>query len=81
MKVRARIGEIAGCGGPFRDSNGRWIKDYSKKKIGTYDSLYTEMWGLYLDLNLAWRKIFSYIIVKSDSKILIEITSYNFKLN
>ncbi|MCI88500.1 ribonuclease H protein, partial [Trifolium medium] len=24
-------GEIAGCGGLFRDSDGRWIKGYTKK--------------------------------------------------
>ncbi|GAU24368.1 hypothetical protein TSUD_390770 [Trifolium subterraneum] len=73
-------GEVAGCGGLFRDSDGRWIKGYTKK-IGTCDALHVEMWGLYLGLDMAWREHFSHLIVESDSKILIDMISDNFKFN
>ncbi|AES67251.1 hypothetical protein MTR_2g088480 [Medicago truncatula] len=33
---------IAGCGDLFRDSDGRWIKGYTKK-IGACDALYVEI--------------------------------------
>lgn len=38
-------GEIAGCGGLFRNFEGRWIKSYINK-IGAYDTLHVEMWGI-----------------------------------
>jgi len=41
------MGVKSGCGGLFRDSNGRWIKGYTKK-IGACDALHAEIWGLYL---------------------------------
>jgi len=74
------MGVIAGCGCLFRDSDGRWIKDYTKK-IGACDVLHAEMWGLYLGLDMAWREHYSHIIVESVSKILIDMISGNFKLN
>lgn len=42
---------LAGCGGPLRDSNGKWIKGYSRK-IGSCDALHAEMWGMYLEWTL-----------------------------
>jgi ribonuclease HI len=74
------MGVIAGCGGLFRDSDGRWIKGYTKK-IGACDALHAEMWGLYLGLDMAWREHYSHLIVESDSKILIDMISDNFKFN
>jgi len=71
---------IAECGGLFRDSDGRWIKAYIKK-IGACDALHAEIWGLYLGLEMAWRKHYSHLIVESDSKILIDMISDNFKFN
>ncbi|MCI72558.1 RNA-directed DNA polymerase (Reverse transcriptase), partial [Trifolium medium] len=35
---------LAGCGGLFRNSDGRWIKGYSRK-IGTCGAFSAEMWG------------------------------------
>nr|ABD32321.2 Ribonuclease H [Medicago truncatula] len=74
------MGVIAGCGGLFRDLDGRWIKGYTKK-IGACDALHAEMWGLYLGLDMAWREHYSHLIVESDSKILIDMISDNFKFN
>ncbi|CAJ2642097.1 unnamed protein product [Trifolium pratense] len=71
-------GEVAGCGGLFRDSDGRWIKGYTKK-IEACDALQAEMWGLYLGLDMAWREQFSHLIVENDSKILIDMISDDFK--
>ncbi|MCI46118.1 ribonuclease H protein, partial [Trifolium medium] len=47
--------ELAGCGGLQRDSDGRWLTGYSRK-IGTCDALGTEMWGMYLGMQIAWRQ-------------------------
>jgi hypothetical protein len=48
-------GELARCGGLFRNSEGRWIKGYTKK-IEACDALHAKMWGLYLDLKMVWRE-------------------------
>jgi hypothetical protein len=50
-------GDTSRCGGLFRNYDGRWIKGYIKK-IGACDALHDEMWGMYLDLDLAWKSIF-----------------------
>ncbi|CAJ2627891.1 unnamed protein product [Trifolium pratense] len=68
--------DISGCGGLFRNSDGRWIKGYAKK-IGSCDSFHAEMWGLYLGLDMAWRDHISHLIVESDSKLLIDMITGN----
>jgi ribonuclease HI len=67
---------ISGCGGLFRNSDGRWIKGYAKK-IGSCDAFHAEMWGLYLGLDMAWRDHISYLIIESDSKLLIDMITGN----
>ncbi|AES66814.1 ribonuclease H superfamily polynucleotidyl transferase, putative [Medicago truncatula] len=44
-------GVIATCGGLLYDSYERWIKCYIRK-IGPYDDLHAEMWGLYIGLDM-----------------------------
>jgi len=73
-------GEYSGCGGLFRDSEGRWIKDYIRK-IGVCDALHAEIWGMYLGLEMAWREHISQLIVESDSKILIDLVTENCKFS
>jgi ribonuclease HI len=73
-------GEYSGCGDLFRDSKGRWINGYIRK-IGVYDALHAEMWGMYLRLEMAWREHISQLIVESDSKILIDIVTENCKFS
>jgi len=74
------LGHIFGCGGIFRDTDGQWIKSYTKK-IGACDALHAEMWGLYLGIEMAWREHFDHLIVESDSKILIDMIFDKFKFN
>jgi len=40
-----------------------------------------KIWGMYLDLKMTWREDISHLIVESDSMILIDISSDNFKFN
>jgi ribonuclease HI len=63
-------GDTSGCGGLFRNSDGRWIKSYIKK-IEACDVRHAKMWGMYLGLDLTWKEHISHLIVESDSKILI----------
>ncbi|CAJ2648154.1 unnamed protein product [Trifolium pratense] len=71
---------LAGCGGLFRNSDGRWLKGYSHK-IGTCDALCAEMWGMYLGMQLAWRHNFHHLQVESDSKSLIDMITGKVKIN
>jgi len=71
--------DVSGCGGLFRNSDGRWIKGYMKK-IGSCDALHAEMWGVYLGLEMAWRDRIPQLIVESDSKLLIDMITYNCNL-
>ena len=73
-------GEYSGCGGLFRDSDGRWIKGYTRK-IGVCDALHAEMWDMYLGLEMAWREHIPQLIVESDSKILIDLVTENYKFS
>ena len=72
--------ELAGCGGILRQSDGRWIKGFSRK-IGACDALHAEMWGLYLGLDMAWSEGLSHVIIESDSKVLIDMVTNNCKIN
>jgi hypothetical protein len=38
------------------------------------DAFHVELWGMYLDLNMAWKERVMELIVESDSEILINIT-------
>ena len=57
------------------DSNGRWIECYIWK-FGVCDALQTKMWGIYIDMYMAWRDDISNLVVKSDSKIHIYYNGY-----
>ena len=46
------VGTLARCGDLLRDSDGRWIKGYTKK-IGSCDVFHAELWGIYLGLDRA----------------------------
>jgi ribonuclease HI len=39
------------------------------------------MWGMYLDMQFAWRQGFHHLQVKSDSKNLIDKTTGNVRIN
>ncbi|GAU36844.1 hypothetical protein TSUD_213680 [Trifolium subterraneum] len=71
---------IAGCGGLFRDSDGRWLKGYTLR-IGDCDALHAEMWGMYTGMKMARRQGYTHLIVESDSKLLIDMVTGRCKLN
>lgn len=63
--------ESAGCGGMIRGDSGRWISGF-KHNIGPCSAITTELWGVYIGLNLAWGKGFRKVILESDSQIFIQ---------
>ncbi|CAJ2630361.1 unnamed protein product [Trifolium pratense] len=70
----------AGCGGLFRDSDGRWLKGYTQR-IGDCDALHAEMWGMYTGMEMARRQGYTHLVVESDSKLLIDMVTGRCKLN
>ncbi|PNY16915.1 ribonuclease H [Trifolium pratense] len=72
--------DIGGCGGLFRDSDGRWLKR-NIQRIGACDILLAEMWGMYTRMNMAQRQSFTHLIVESDFKLMIDMVAGNYKLN
>jgi len=71
---------IAGCGGLLRNPGGRWLKGYCRI-IGTCDALTAEMWGMFLAMELAWRRGFHHLQVESDLKTLVDMIKGNVKIN
>jgi ribonuclease HI len=45
------------------------------------DALHAEMWGMYEALKIARSKGFSHLIVESDSKLLVDMVTNNWKIN
>jgi hypothetical protein len=43
---------VVGCGGLLHDLDVRWIQGYTKK-IGTCDTFYAKMWGMYIRMDMA----------------------------
>ncbi|MCH80789.1 ribonuclease H protein [Trifolium medium] len=43
---------LSGCGGPFLDFGGRWLKGYILK-IGTCNALHSKMWGMFKRMKMA----------------------------
>jgi ribonuclease HI len=70
----------AGCGGFLRGSDDRWIKG-CVRKIGMCDAFHTEMWDMYLGLNVAWRENITHLIVESDSNFFVDMINDNCKFN
>jgi ribonuclease HI len=56
------------------------MKSYFKK-IGVCDAFHVELWGMYLCLDMAWKERIPQLIVESDSKILINIVTGNYKFS
>jgi len=50
-------GKIADCGGLFHDSDGRWIKGYTKK-IGACDALHVEKWEVVFEIGHGLERAF-----------------------
>ena len=73
-------GELVGCGRLFQQPDGKWIKGFSCK-VGVYDALHDEVWGLYIELDMASREGLSHLIVERDSKVLVNMVTTNYKIN
>ncbi|GAU24728.1 hypothetical protein TSUD_355570 [Trifolium subterraneum] len=65
---------LVGCSGLLRNSDGNWLKGYSRK-LGNCDALHAEMWSMYLGLDLARRVGIMHLHVESDSKVLIDMVT------
>jgi len=72
--------DIVGCGGLFRDSNGRWLQWYTQK-IGACDALHAGIWGMYRGMQMARRQGYTNLKVENDSKFLIDMVTGSCKLN
>ncbi|KAF7827992.1 LINE-type retrotransposon LIb DNA [Senna tora] len=66
-----RLTKMAGCGGIFRDAQGRWILGFIAN-IGISSVIGAELWGIYHGLNTAWEKGYKKIIIESDSKMAVQ---------
>ena len=71
---------LSGCGDLLRDSNGDCLISYARK-IGACDEFHTEMWAMYLGLELAQRRRITHLQVESDSKVLVDMITGNCNIN
>jgi len=51
------------------------------QRIGDYDALHAEMWGMYAGMQMENKERFTHLIVESDSKLLINMVTRSYKLN
>jgi len=65
---------FAGCAGIFRGSRGEYISSFSSF-LGVQKSLYAEVMGVILAIELAWSKCFKRICLECDSSLLCQAFS------
>uniref|UniRef100_A0A2N9EFE1 Reverse transcriptase domain-containing protein n=1 Tax=Fagus sylvatica TaxID=28930 RepID=A0A2N9EFE1_FAGSY len=63
---------LASVGGLIRDSNGNWVRGFSRF-IGTTNSFAAELWGLRDGLELARKLDIAKLIVEVDAKAVVDI--------
>ncbi|MCH79341.1 ribonuclease H protein, partial [Trifolium medium] len=71
---------LSGCGGLLRNNNGICVSSFARK-IGSCDALQAEVWGMYIEMDLARRRGITHIQVESDSKVLVDMVTGNCKVN
>lgn len=59
-------------GGVFCDSHGNWIAGFYQS-IGRCPILTAELWTIYHSLRVTRRRVYSKVILKSDSKVIVNI--------
>lgn len=65
-----RIFEELELGVRIRNSNGCWDSGFSVNlRVGSVFG--AELWGLYIGLNLAWKKMISFLAVEMDSVLMV----------
>ncbi|KAF7803451.1 reverse transcriptase [Senna tora] len=63
---------MVSCGGVFRDSNGKWLKGFTRK-VGIGDSLLAEAWVIKTRLDIAWGLGLKKIVIEADSLSIINM--------
>ncbi|KAK8488301.1 hypothetical protein V6N11_028605 [Hibiscus sabdariffa] len=61
-------------GGLFRNSNDDWIMGFAKA-IGYSNNLQAELWALFEGLSLAWKQGFEKVLVRYDSKQVVDLVN------
>ncbi|KAE8724718.1 hypothetical protein F3Y22_tig00009942pilonHSYRG00148 [Hibiscus syriacus] len=57
---------VGTTGGVFRDCEGSWLLGFSKT-IGMAQLLQTELWAIYIGLQVAWEQGFELLLIQTDS--------------
>ncbi|MCI40706.1 ribonuclease H protein, partial [Trifolium medium] len=47
------------------------------RKLGACDALHAEMWGIYIGMDLAWRRGTTHLQVDSDFNVLVDMVTEN----
>ena len=71
---------LFGCRGLLWDSNVICLINYTRK-IGACDVFHAEVWAMYLGLEQAQRRGITHLQVKIDSKVLVDMITWNGNIN
>ncbi|KAF7844526.1 putative Polynucleotidyl transferase [Senna tora] len=61
---------VAGCGGLFRNDNGKWLHGFTCN-LGFASAHSAEMWGIYFALKIAWERGHKKVILECDSRNVV----------
>ena len=64
--------ERAGCGGVVKDEHGNWVVGFTRH-VGATNSFAIELWGLRDGLMLCCSLNISYLIVKMNAKVVVDV--------
>ncbi|KAK2418936.1 TMV resistance protein N [Trifolium repens] len=67
-------------GGLLRNNYDICVSSFARK-IGSCDALHAEMWGMYIEMDLARRQGITHLQVESDSKVLVDMVTGNCKVD
>lgn len=71
-------GNYSTIGGVLRDCHGNWIVELYRF-VGRCPSLTAELWAIYHGLQVARHRSYSKVILKSDSKIVIDMLNADYE--
>ncbi|KAK9025445.1 hypothetical protein V6N11_038312 [Hibiscus sabdariffa] len=83
LNVDRSVSSSSGCasiGGLLRDHLGNWIFGFTKS-IGKSNILQTELWAIYIGLQLAWSHGAEVLQIQSDSKQAIQLIQDFFEIS
>lgn len=67
---------LAGCGGIFRDDQGRWVRGFTKH-LGLTTAFVAELWGVYEGLKMTRELGLSKLVVHLDSLTVVQSITRN----